>query len=240
MRADSDVSPKSIPDPASTTRRTAHPGHSILVAGRTTLRRSPIPRKEITMAKLIFSAITSLDGYIEDEDGNFDWGAPDEEVFSFINDLERPVGTYLYGRRTYETMVYWETAQTVAGEPPCVRDFTELWQAADKIVYSKSLETVSSAKTRIERKFDPRVIQEMKSSQEQDITVGGPNLAAEAFKAGLVDECQLFLTPIVVGGGKSSLPNNVRLDLELLSERRFRSGVVFLHYRTATAHSEHP
>jgi dihydrofolate reductase len=192
------------------------------------------------MAKLIFSAITSLDGYIEDEDGNFDWGAPDEEVHSFVNDLERPVGTYLYGRRMYETMVYWETVQALADEPPCVRDFTELWQAADKIVYSKSLETVSSAKTRIERKFDPRVIQEMKSSQERDITVGGPNLAAEAFKAGLVDECQLFLTPIVVGGGKPSLPNNVRLDLELLSERRFRSGVVFLHYRTSMADSEHP
>jgi dihydrofolate reductase len=140
----------------------------------------------------------------------------------------------------YETMVYWETAQALADEPPCVRDFTELWQAADKIVYSKSLETVSSANTRIERKFDPRVIQEMKSSQERDITVGGPNLAAQAFKAGLVDECQLFLTPIVVGGGKPSLPNSVRLDLELLSERRFRSGVVFLHYRTSMADSEHP
>ena len=192
------------------------------------------------MAKLIFSAITSLDGYIEDEDGNFEWGAPDEEVHHFVNDLERPVGTYLYGRRMYETMVYWETVQALADKPPCVRDFTELWQAADKIVYSKSLETVSSAKTRIERKFDPRVIQEMKSSQERDITVGGPYLAAQAFKAGLVDECQLFLTPIVVGGGKPSLPNNVRLDLELLSERRFRSGVVFLHYRTSMADSEHP
>ena len=167
-------------------------------------------------------------------------GAPDEEVHSFVNDLERPVGTYLYGRRMYETMVYWETVHALADEPPCVRDFAELWQAADKIVYSKSLETVSSAKTRIERKFDPRVIQEMKSSQERDITVGGPNLAAQAFKAGLVDECQLFLTPIVVGGGKPSLPNNVRLDLELLSERRFRSGVVFLHYRTSMADSEHP
>jgi dihydrofolate reductase len=167
-------------------------------------------------------------------------GAPDEEVHSFVNDLERPVGTYLYGRRMYETMVYWETVQVLADEPPCVRDFTQLWQGADKIVYSTSLETVSSAKTRIERKFDPGVIQEMKSSQERDIAVGGPNLAAQAFKAGLVDECQLFLTLIVVGGGKPSLPNNVRVDLELLSERRFRSGVVFLHYRTSMADSEHP
>ena len=137
-------------------------------------------------------------------------------------------------------MVYWETVQALADEPPSVRDFTELWQAADKIVYSNSLETVSSAKTRIERTFDPKVIREMKSSQERDITVSGPNLAAQAFKAGLVDECQLLLTPIVLGGGKPSLPKNVRLDLDLLSERRFRSGVVFLHYRTSITGSEHP
>ncbi len=217
----------------------ANRGHSIRVTERTTLERIPILRKVITMAKLIFSAITSLDGYIEDEGGNFDWGAPDEEVFRFVNDLERPVGTYLYGRLMYETMLYWETVPALADEPPWVRDFTELWQAADKIVYSTSLETVSSAKTRLERTFDPRVIQELKSSQERDITVGGPNLAAQAFEAGLVDECQLFLMPIVVGGGKPSLPDNVRLDLELLSETRFRSGVVFLHYRTSMADSEH-
>ena len=190
------------------------------------------------MAKLIYSAITSLDAFIEDEEGNFEWGAPDEEVHRFINDIERPVGTYLYGRRMYETMVYWETAHTVADLPPFVRDFTELWQAADKIVYSKSLETVSSAKTRLERGFDPRAISEMKTARERDITVGGPNLAAQAFKAGLVDECQLFLTPVVVGGGKPALPSNVRLELELFSERRFRSGVVFLHYRTSMAGSE--
>ena len=186
------------------------------------------------MAKLIFSAITSLDGYIEDEAGNFDWGAPDEEVHSFLNDLERPVGTYLYGRRMYETMVYWETAQALVGLPPYVRDFTEIWQAAEKIVYSESLQTTSSAKTRLERAFDPIVIQQMKSNQERDIAVGGPNLAAQAFRAGLIDECHLFLTPVVVGGGKPSLPDNVRLELELLSERRFRNGVVFLHYRTLT------
>ncbi len=189
------------------------------------------------MAKLIYSAITSLDGYIEDEEGNFDWAAPDEEVFSFVNDLERSAGTYLYGRRMYETMVYWETAQTVADQSPCERDFQELWQAADKIVYSRSLETVSSARTRISREFDPRVIQEMKDTQERDITVGGSDLAAQAFEAGLVDEWQLFLTPVVVGAGKPSWPSNVRLELDLVSERRFRSGVVFLHYRTSMAGS---
>ena len=183
------------------------------------------------MAKLIYSAITSLDGYIEDEKGNFDWAAPDDEVHRFVNELERPVGTYLYGRRMYETMVYWETAQGLADDPLCARDFRELWQAAEKIVYSSSLEAVSSAKTRIEREFDPTVIRELKATRERDITVGGPNLAAQAFKAGLIDECQLFLTPVVVGGGKPSLPDNVRLELELLSERRFRNGVVFLHYR---------
>ena len=189
------------------------------------------------MARPIYSAIMSLDGYIEDEDGNFEWAAPDEEVHSFVNDLERPVGTYLYGRRMYETMVYWETAQANSDELPCIRDFREVWQAADKIVYSRSLETVSSAKTRIEREFDPRVIREMKASRERDITVGGPDLAAQAFKARLVDECQLFLTPVVVGGGKRSLPRNVRLELKLLGERRFRSGVVFLRYRSSMAGS---
>src|ERR1700733_5550401 len=178
------------------------------------------------MAKLIYSAIASLDGYIEDDKGNFEWAAPDAEVLNFVNDLERPVGTYLYGRRMYETMVYWETAPVAAAEPAGMRDFRELWQAADKIVYSKSLKTVSSAKTRLEGEFDPRVIREMKASRERDITVGGPNLAAQAFRAGLVDECQLFLTPIVVGGGKPSWPDHVHLGLELLTERRFGGGVV--------------
>jgi dihydrofolate reductase len=152
--------------------------------------------------------------------------------------MERPVGTYLYGRRMYETMVYWESAPTVADEPHCVRDLTERWQAAEKIVYSKSLVAVSSGKTRIEREFDPKAIVEMKATRERDITVGGPHLAGQAFKAGLVDECQPFVTPIVVGGGKPSLPHNVRLELELLSDRRFRSGVVFLRYRTALAGAE--
>jgi dihydrofolate reductase len=186
------------------------------------------------MAKLIYSAITSLDGYVADEDGNFDWAVPDKEVHAFVNDLERPVGTYLYGRRIYEVMVDWETAHTLADQPPLMQDFAEIWQGADKIVYSKTLETVSSARTRIEREFDHEAIRQMKATAGRDITVGGPDLAAQAIKAGLVDEYHLFVTPIVVGGGKQSLPNNVRLKLELLDERRFGDGVVHLHYRTRT------
>jgi dihydrofolate reductase len=186
------------------------------------------------MAKLIYSTITSLDGYVADEDGNFDWAAPDEEVHSFVNDLERPVGTYLYGRRMYDVMVFWETAYTLADQPPVVQDFADIWQAADKIVYSKTLEAVSSARTRIERDFDPEAVRQMKASAERDITVGGPGLAAQAIKAGLVDEFQLFLTPVVVGGGKQSLPSGIRLELELLGERRFANGVVHLHYRNRT------
>jgi dihydrofolate reductase len=184
------------------------------------------------MAKLIYSAITSLDGYVADENGNFDWAAPDEEVHRFVNDLERPIGTYLYGRRIYETMVYWETAHTLPDQPPFIQDFAGIWQAADKIVYSKTLDTPSSARTRIERDFDPDAVRRMKASAERDISVGGPDLATQAIKAGLVDEYQLFLTPIIVGGGKQSLPDNVRLELELLDERRFGNGVVHLHYRT--------
>src|SRR5438093_1567128 len=157
------------------------------------------------MARLIYSAIASLDGYVADEDGNFDWAAPDEEVHTFVNDLERPVGTYLYGRRMYEVMVYWETAHTVAGQPPAERDFAGIWQSADKIVYSRTLDKVSSKRTRIEREFDPEAVRHMKASAAGDITVGGPELAAQAFRAGLVDECQLFLAPIVVGGGQQSL-----------------------------------
>ena len=186
------------------------------------------------MAKLIYSGITSLDGYVADEGGNFDWAVPDEEVHTFVNDLERPVGTYLYGRRMYEVMIAWETARTLADQPPFVRDFAEIWQAADKIVYSMTLETVSSARTRIERDFDPAAVRQMKATAGRDITVGGPDLAAQAIKAGLVDECHLFVTPIVVGGGKQFLPDDVRLKLELLDERRFGNGVVHLHYRTRT------
>jgi dihydrofolate reductase len=185
------------------------------------------------VAKLVYSAITSLDGYVADEGGKFDWAVPDEEVHAFVNDLERPVGTYLYGRRMYEVMAGWETASTHADQPPLLRDFAQIWQAADKIVYSKTLETVSSARTRIERDFDPETVRHMKAEAGRDITVGGPGLAAAALRAGLVDECHLFLVPIVVGGGKRSFPDAVRLRLELLNERRFGNGTVHLHYRTA-------
>ena len=183
------------------------------------------------MARLIYSVIASLDGYVADENGNFDWAAPDEEVHAFVNDLERPVGAYLYGRRMYETMVYWETAHTDADQPPVVQDFARIWQAADKVVYSTALETVSSARTRIERQFNPYEIRQMKAAARRDITVGGPTLTAEALKAGLVDECHVFVAPVVVGGGTRFLPGNVRLNLDLLDERRFRSGVVHLRYR---------
>jgi dihydrofolate reductase len=186
------------------------------------------------MAKLVYSAIASLDGYIADEDGNFDWAVPDEEVHAFINDLTRPLGIYLYGRRMYETMVGWETDHTLAEHSPLMRDFAELWQAADKIVYSGTLEAVPTARTRIEWDFDPQAVRKMKASAVRDIIVGGSDLAAQAFRAGLVDECHLFVAPIVVGGGKRSLPNDVRVQLELLGERRFGNGMVYLHYRTRT------
>ena len=186
------------------------------------------------MAKLIYSPITSLDGYVADKDGNFDWAEPDEDVHSFVNDLERPVGTHLYGRRMYDVMVYWETAHTLADQPDFIQDFARIWQAADKIVYSKTLETVSSARTRIERDFDPEAVRQLKESAGRDITVGGPELAAQAIEAGLVDEYHLFLAPIVVGGGKQSLPDNVRLTLELVDERRFGNGTVHLRYRSRT------
>jgi dihydrofolate reductase len=187
------------------------------------------------MARLIYSAIASADGYIEDAAGSFEWAAPDEDVFSFVNDLERPVGTYLYGRRMYETMLYWETADTMAGQPSVAREFTAIWQAADKIVFSTTLQSVSSTRTRIERTFDPLMIRQLKSSTEQDMSVGGADLAGQAIKAGLVDELQLFLVPVVVGGGKRALPNGVRSDLELLDVQRFPSGAVYLRYRPKSA-----
>jgi dihydrofolate reductase len=186
------------------------------------------------VAKLIYSVIASLDGYVADEDGNFDWAVPDEEVHAFINDLDRPVGTYLYGRRMYETMVGWETDPTLADRSPLMRDFAQIWRAADKIVYSRTLERVTSARTRIERDFDPEAVRQMKAAAERDLIVGGSDLAAHAIRAGLVDEWHLFVTPIVVGGGKRSLPDDVRVKLELLDERRFEGGVVYLHYRTRT------
>jgi dihydrofolate reductase len=183
------------------------------------------------MAKLIYSAIASLDGYVADENGKFDWAAPDAEVHTFVNDLERPVGTYLYGRRMYEVMAYWETAHTVADQTPIARDFAEIWRAADKVVYSRTLDEVSSARTRIERAFDPQAIRKLKASADRDLGIGGPELAAQALEAGLVDELQLFLAPVVVGGGNRALPDNVRVKLELLDERRFGNGMVFLRYR---------
>ena len=186
------------------------------------------------MAKLIYSAIASLDGYVADEDGNFDWAVPDEEVHAFINDLVRPTGTHFYGRRMYETMAVWETDPTIAGQSPLMRDFAEIWQTADKIVYSRTLEAAPTARTRIERNFDPEAVRRMKASAGRDLIVGGPTLAAHAFRAGLVDECHLFVVPVVVGGGKRSLPNGVRVKLELLDERRFGGGMVYLHYRTGT------
>jgi dihydrofolate reductase len=183
------------------------------------------------MAKLIYAAISSLDGYVADAEGKFDWSAPDQEVHRFVNDLERPIGTHLYGRRMYEVMRYWETAPTGNGEPSAAQVYAKIWQTADKIVYSKSLERASTGKTRIEREFDPEAIQQLKAAAARDISVSGPTLAAQALKLGLVDECHLFLSPIVVGGGNPALPDNVRLVFELLDERRFSNGVVHLHYR---------
>lgn len=184
------------------------------------------------MAQLIYSAISSLDGFIEDRDGNFDWAMPDEEVHRFINNLERNAGTYLYGRRMYEIMTVWETDPNLAADSPLTQDFAQVWQAADKIVYSKTLTAASTRKTRIERNFDPEAIRQLKKTAQHDIAIGGPDLAAHAFRSGLIDECHLFLAPIVVGGGKPALPDNVRLELELLEERRFDNGMVFLRYRT--------
>ena len=183
------------------------------------------------MARLIYSALASLDGYVEDSRGGFAWAAPDDEVHAFVNDLERPVGIHLYGRRMYETMVFWETVSTSDGPPAVARDFAEIWQAADKIVYSRTLQTPSSARTRIERDFAPAAIRQLKESSAHDLSVGGAELAGEAMAAGLVDECHLFLFPILVGGGKHALPDGVRIQLELVDEHRFRSGVVHLHYR---------
>jgi dihydrofolate reductase len=183
------------------------------------------------MPKLIYQAIASLDGYVEDEAGNFDWAAPDDEVHAFVNELERPIGTYLYGRRMYETMVFWETASAGTDQPAASREFAEIWRAAEKIVYSRSLETVSSARTRIERDLDPDAVRRLKETAQADITIGGPELAGQALSHGLVDECDLFLGPVLVGGGNRALPDQVRTQLELLDERRFRNGVVHLRYR---------
>jgi dihydrofolate reductase len=186
------------------------------------------------MAKLIYSTVASLDGYIADENGNFDWAAPDDELHAFVNDLERPVGTYLYGRRMYEVMRYWENPDLLADKSHVMRDFAAIWQAADKVVYSRTMGTASSAKTQITRDFDPEATRKLKAAADRDITVGGPELAAQAIRAGLVDEFQLFFVPILVGGGNRSLPDDVLLKLELLDEHRFDSGVVYLRYRLSS------
>ncbi|MBO0731891.1 MAG: dihydrofolate reductase family protein [Acidimicrobiaceae bacterium] len=182
------------------------------------------------MGKLVYSAIASLDGFVSDEDGSFDWAFPDEDLFRYVNDLERPAGTYLYGRRMYETMASWDQPPA-AGESEVSREFRELWQAADKVVYSTTLGQASSRRTRIEPVFDPNAVLALKASADRELNVGGPTLAAQAFAAGLVDECHLMLHPIVVGGGNPALPRGVRSRLELLREGRFASGVVHLHYR---------
>jgi dihydrofolate reductase len=183
------------------------------------------------LAKLIYSAITSLDGYVADTKGNFDWAAPDEAVHAFVNDLECPIGTYLYGRRMYDVMAAWETMPLGDDEVAVIRDFAAIWRAADKIVYSATLETVSSARTRIERSFDPAAVKQLKAEADRDISVGGPHLAAAAIRTGLVDELHLFVNPIVVGGGNRALPDDVVWELELVDEHRFNSGVIHLHYR---------
>jgi dihydrofolate reductase len=186
------------------------------------------------VAQLIYSTIASLDGYIQDEQGSFDWAAPDSEVFSFINELERPIGTYLYGRRMYETMAYWETAHLLPDQTDAEREFTEIWQAAEKVVYSRTLEPASRAKTRIERNFDAEAVRRLKATSEHDMTVGGANLAAQAIKAGLVDELQVFVVPFVTGGGKPWLTDARRGALELIDTRRFAGGVVYLRYCPAS------
>jgi dihydrofolate reductase len=189
------------------------------------------PTKEGTVADLIYSAITSLDGYVADESGNFDWAEPDAEVHAVVNDLEREVGTYLYGRRMYEVMVAWET-MPLDDQPPVIRDYAEIWRAADKVVVSTTLTTASSARTGIEPSFDPDAIRRLKAQAERDISVGGPALAGHAIEAGLVDRLHLFVSPVVVGGGTRALPEGARLTLELVDERIFDNGVVHLHYRT--------
>jgi dihydrofolate reductase len=186
------------------------------------------------MAKLIYSAIASLDGYVADEHGKFDWAMPSEEVHGFVNDLERPIGTYLYGRRMYEVMKVWETDDILEGQPSVMRDYAEIWRAADKIVYSRSLDGVDTARTRLESGFDPEAIRALKETEERELSVGGPDLAAQAVGAGLVDELQLFLVAAVVGAGKPALPVQSHLALELVDQRSFANGTIYLRYRVAS------
>src|SRR4051812_588268 len=184
------------------------------------------------MTKLIYFNLMSLDGFLAGENESLDWSVPDEEVLAFINDQHRPIGTYLYGRNIYETMKVWETPEVIPGVTPAMMDFGRIWQAADKIVYSKSLETVSTPKTRLEREFDPQTVRDLKAQLPHDISVSGPNLAAQAIRAGLVDEYQLLVVPMMLGDGKRVLPSSVSVKLDLLDERRFDNGWVYLRYRT--------
>jgi dihydrofolate reductase len=186
------------------------------------------------MAKLIYSTITSLDGYVNDASGGFDWAAPDDEVHAFVNDLERAIGTYLYGRRMYQVMVAWESMDVPEGP---MADYAAIWRAAEKVVYSTRLDAVASERTRIERAFDPEGVRRLKQSASQDISVGGPGLAAEALRAGLVDDVHLIVVPWLVGGGTRAFPDGVRLPFELVSEHRFSSGTVHLHYTDASHRS---
>lgn len=185
------------------------------------------------MAKLTYITNLSLDGCIEDAHGSFDWTEPSDEVFSFITDLIRPVGTWLYGRRLYERMAVWETDATLAAQSELMADFAKVWQTGDKVVHSTTLQDVSTARSRLERSFDPGSVRDMKRSATGDLTVGGANLAAQAFRGGLVDECHLFIHPVIVGGGKPALPRDTRAELQLLDERRFTNGVVYLRYRNS-------
>jgi dihydrofolate reductase len=186
------------------------------------------------MAKLIYVTNVSLDGYIEDEHGSFDWTEPEDDFFAFITDLVRPVGTYLYGRRLYDAMAVWETDPSLAAQSELMADFADVWQAADKVVYSTTLGAASTARTRLERSFDPASLRDLKASATSDLTIGGAQVAAHALEAGLVDEYHLFTHPVVVGGGKPALPSETRFDLELLDHRRFSSGVLYLGYRIRT------
>jgi dihydrofolate reductase len=184
------------------------------------------------MANLIFVANTSLDGFTEDKDGKFDWTEPGDDYFKFVTDIVRSTRTHLYGRRMYEAMMVWETDPNLAAVSALMRDFAETWQAANKIVYSRTLEAIATRNTQLEQTFEPEAIRQLKATSGHDILIGGPELAAHAFRAGLIDEYHLFIIPILVGGGKSALPDNTRMELELLAERRFNNGTVYLRYRT--------
>jgi dihydrofolate reductase len=183
------------------------------------------------MAELIYAAIASLDGYVADEQGEFGWSMPDDEVHSFVNDLERPVGTHLYGRRMYEVMKVWETDEILVDQPPCMHDYAEIWRAADKIVYSRSLDKISTSRTKLKRTFDPDAVRQLKETSDREISIGGPDLAAQAIEAGLVDEIHLLLVPVAVGAGKPALPMRSHLPLQLLDHRSFGNGTAYLRYR---------